>query len=77
MSIEEQQEFLKALEEKGVSETRLQRINAAYASTTRENLLEVMEHLYREGFNHITTITAVDKPENYELVYHLRNSGFA
>lgn len=77
MSIEEQQKFLEALEEKGVSEARLKRLNAAYVSTSREKLLEVMGYLYGEGFNHITTITAVDKKENYELVYHLRNQGFA
>jgi len=77
MSIEEQQKFLDTLEEKGASDIRLQRLNAAYVSTSREKLLEVVEYLYGEGFTHITTITAVDKPENYELVYHLRNQGFA
>ena len=77
MSIEEQQKLLDTLEGKGVSEARLQRLNAAYASTSREKLLEVMKYLFEEGFTHITTITAVDKPENYEVVYHLRNQGFA
>jgi NADH:ubiquinone oxidoreductase subunit C len=77
MSLEEQQEFLDSLGEVGVTEARLQRLNAAYARTTRENLLQVMEHLKNEGFVHVTTITAVDKIENYEIVYHLRNVGFA
>ena len=77
MSIEEQQKFLDTLEEKGASDIKLQRLNTAYVNTSREKLLEVMEHLYGEGFTHITTITAVDKPENYEVVYHLRNQGFA
>ena len=77
MSLEEQQEFLDSLEELGVTEARLQRLNAAYARTTRESLLKVVEHLSGEGFVHITTITAVDMIENYDIVYHLRNVGFA
>ena len=77
MSLEEQQEFLDSLEELGVTEARLQRLNAAYARTTREDLLKVVEHLSGEGFVHITTITAVDMIENYDIVYHLRNVGFA
>lgn len=75
--MKEQQRFLETLGEKGVSDARLQRLNAAYAGTTRENLLEVMKHLYEEGFNHITTITAVDYKEHFEIIYHLRNQGFA
>lgn len=77
MSIEEQQKFLDSLSDVGVTEARLQRLNAAYARTTREDLLKVVEHLKNEGFVHVTTITAVDKIENYEIVYHLRNVGFA
>jgi NADH:ubiquinone oxidoreductase subunit C len=77
MSLEEQQDFLDTLGNKGVTDIRLQRLNAAYARTTREKLLEVVEHLRDEGFEHITTITAVDTLESYDIVYHLRNQGFA
>lgn len=77
MSLEEQQEFLDSLEELGVTERRLQRLNAAYARTTREKLLKVVAHLEKEGFVHITTITAVDMIDNFDIVYHLRNIGFA
>ena len=77
MSIEEQQKFLDSLADVGVTEARLQRVNAAYVTTTREDLLKVVEHLKNEGFVHVTTITAVDRIENYEIVYHLRNYGFA
>ncbi|MBD3171241.1 hypothetical protein GF326_02090 [Candidatus Bathyarchaeota archaeon] len=77
MSINDQQKFLDSLEEKGVTDTRLQRLNAAYARTTREKLLEVIEYLRDEGFVHITTITAVDVEEHFDIVYHLRNQGFA
>ena len=77
MSIEEQQKFLDQLGGKGISEARLPRVNTAYGRTTREKLLEVIEYMFGEGFDHITTITAVDKVEDFELVYHLRNQGFA
>jgi NADH:ubiquinone oxidoreductase subunit C len=77
MSLEEQQKFLDSLGELGVTEARLQRLNAAFARTTREKLLEVVEHLKKEGFVHITTITAVDMIDNYDIVYHLRNVGYA
>jgi len=77
MSIEEQQKFLISLEKKGVYETRLQRLNAGYARTSRENLLNTIEYLKKEGFDHVTTITAVDTIDNYDVVYHLRNQGFA
>jgi len=77
MSLEEQQEFLDSLSKLGVTDTRLQRLNSAFVRTTREKLLEVMEYLEKEGFVHITTITAVDLIENFDVVYHLRNYGFA
>jgi len=77
MSLKEQQEFLDSLNEVGITDARLQRLNAAYARTSREKLLEVMAHLEKEGFVHITTITAVDMIDNFDIVYHLRNVGFA
>jgi NADH:ubiquinone oxidoreductase subunit C len=77
MSLEEQQKFLDSLDSIGVTEARLQRLNAAYARTTREQLIKVVEHLEKEGFVHVTTITAVDMIENFDIVYHLRNTGFA
>jgi NADH:ubiquinone oxidoreductase subunit C len=77
MSMEEQQKYLDGLEGIGVTEARLQRVNAAYARTSREKLLDVVEHLKNDGFVHITTITAVDTIEQYDIVYHLRNQGFA
>ena len=77
MNIEEQQKFVETLGNMGLTETRLQRLNAAYAKTSREKLIEVMSYLKDQGFVHVTTITAVDYPENYEIVYHLRNQGFA
>lgn len=77
MSIEEQQKFIESLKETGITEPTLKRKNAAYATTSREKLLEVLNYLKEQGFVHITTISAVDYPEYYQLVYHLRNQGFA
>ncbi|MBE0633004.1 NADH-quinone oxidoreductase subunit C [Candidatus Bathyarchaeota archaeon] len=77
MSIEEQQKFLESLNEVGVTEAKLRRLNTAYAKTSRDKLLKVVEHLKDKGFVHITTITAVDMLEYYDIVYHLRNQGFA
>ena len=77
MSMEEQQKYLDGLGEIGVTEIKLQRLNAAYVRTTREKLIDVVEHLKNDGFVHITTITAVDMIDNYDIVYHLRNQGFA
>ncbi len=77
MSLEEQQKYLDSLDAIGVSEARLQRLNTAYARTTRDKLVEVVEKLKNDGFVHITTITAVDTVEQYDIVYHLRKEGFA
>lgn len=77
MSMEEQAKFLKGLEDHNMSDIVHPRINSAYVRTTRENLVEVVQYLKDQGFVHITTITAVDYPENYEIVYHLRNEGFS
>ena len=77
MSMEEQAEFLKGLEDHGMSDIVHARLNRAYVRTTREELFEVVQYLKDQGFVHCTTITAVDFPENYEIVYHLRNMGFS
>jgi NADH-quinone oxidoreductase subunit C len=36
-----------------------------------------VQYLKDQGFVHCTTISAVDYPDNYEMVYHLRNMGFS
>jgi len=77
VNMEKQQRFVESLKDIGLFETRLQRLNTAYARTSREKLLEVMKQLKEKGFVHITTITAVDMIENYDIVYHLRKEGFA
>ena len=77
MSMEEQTKFLLELRSHGISDIVHPLFNRAYIRTTRENLRGVVQHLKDQGFVHITTITAVDYPENYEMVYHLRNMGFS
>lgn len=40
---------------------------------SRENFLELMEELKKQGFNHLSLITGVDWKDRIELVYHLHN----
>jgi NADH-quinone oxidoreductase subunit C len=75
--MEEQAKFLKECENHGMTDIVHPRLNTAYVRTTREKLREVAQYLKNEGFVHCTTVTAVDYPENYEMVYHLRNIGFS
>jgi len=75
MSMEEQSNFLTELMSQGISDIVHPLFNKAYARTTREKLRTVIKHLKDQGFVHITTITAVDYPDNYEMVYHLRKMG--
>ncbi len=77
MSMEEQAKFLKELENHDVTDIVHPFFNKAYVRTTREKLLDVVQYLKDQGFVHCTTISAVDYPENYEVVYHLRNTGFS
>ncbi len=77
MSMEEQGKFLKELENHGLTEIVHPFFNRAYARTTREELRDVIQYLKDQGFVHCTTVSAVDYPENYEMVYHIRNVGFS
>ncbi len=77
MSMEKQAKFLKGLEDHSMTEIVHPLFNKAYVRTTREDLREVTQYLKEQGFVHCTTITAVDYPDNYEMVYHLRNVGFS
>ena len=77
MSIEDQQKLVESLGDMGMTDARLQRLNAAYATTSREKLLGVLEKLHEKGFVHLTTITAVDYQEKYEVIYHVRDQGLA
>ena len=77
MSMEEQAKFLAELENHGMTEIVHPFFNRAYVRTTREKIREVAQHLKDQGFVHCTTVTAVDYPDNYEMVYHLRNIGFS
>lgn len=77
MSMEEQAKFLKGLEDHDMTDIVHPRLNTAYVRTTREKLREVAQYLKDQGFVHCTTVTAVDYPDNYEMVYHLRNIGFS
>ncbi len=80
MSFEEQNKIIENLNKKfpeAVTGTKLPRIYRAFATVKRENLREVVKYLKEEhGFTHVTTITGVDMPDSYEVVYHLRSSGF-
>ncbi len=77
MSMEEQAKRLKEMEDHGITEIVHPFYNRAYVRTTREKLREVAQYLKDNGFVHCTTVTAVDYPENYEMVYHLRDMGFS
>ena len=77
MSMETQSKFLTELMNHGMSDIVHPFFNKAYARTISEKLRTVIQHLKDQGFVHITTITAVDYPENYEMVYHMRNMGFS
>lgn len=76
MSMEEQVKFLKELENHDMSDVVHAKFNRAYIRTTRDKLREVIVYLKDQGFVHITTISAVDYPDNFEMVYHLRDMGF-
>jgi NADH-quinone oxidoreductase subunit C len=75
--MEEQAKFLKELEDHNMTEIVHPFLNRAYARTTREHLREALQYLKNNDFIHCTTISAVDYPDNYEMVYHLRNMGFS
>ena len=82
MSIEEQMkvvdELVAKFGESKVSNTKVPRLNRAFATVDRDAIREVVAYTKeKQGFAHITTITGVDWPDNYELVYHLRNGGFS
>jgi len=77
VSLEEQEKFVAGLEELGVREPTLHRVNYGFGRVSREDLLEVVERLKEAGFRHITTISAVDMEEHFEVVYHLRREGFS
>ncbi len=77
MSMEEQAKRLKEFENNGITDIVHPFYNRAYMRTTREQLREVVQYLKDNGFVHCTTITAVDYPDNYEMVYHLRDMGFS
>jgi len=76
MSMEEQSKFLKELMNHGMSDLVHPFFNRAYIRTTREELREVIQYMKDQGFGHVTTISPVDYPDNYEMVYHLRDMGF-
>jgi len=45
-----------------------------YVKVNRENLLETVRFLKEQlGFTHLSTITGVDKGENFEILYHFAN----
>jgi NADH:ubiquinone oxidoreductase subunit C len=75
--MEEQAKRLMKFEDHGITDIVHPFYNTAYMRTTREKLREVAQYLKDEGFVHCTTITAVDYPDNYEMVYHLRDMGFS
>ena len=75
--MEEQANRLKEFESNGMTDIVHPFYNRAYMRTTREKLREVVQYLKDNGFVHCTTITAVDYPDNYEMVYHLRDMGFS
>ncbi|MBN2335769.1 NADH-quinone oxidoreductase subunit C [Candidatus Bathyarchaeota archaeon] len=82
MSIEEQQkvvdDLIKEFGDENIYNTKVPRLNRAFVSVSREKLRDVVKYLKEEhGFEHVTTITAVDLDESYEIVYHLRNYGFS
>ncbi|MCL5803551.1 MAG: NADH-quinone oxidoreductase subunit C [Thermoplasmataceae archaeon] len=39
----------------------------------KENLIELMTELKKQGFNHLSLITGVDRKDKIEVVYHLHN----
>ena len=39
----------------------------------KENLIELMTELKKQGFNHLSLITGVDRKDKLEVVYHLHN----
>ena len=75
--MEEQAKRLKEFESHGMTDIVHPFLNRAYMRTTREQLREVVQYLKDNGFVHCTTISAVDYPDNYEMVYHLRDTGFS
>jgi membrane-bound hydrogenase subunit beta len=80
MSIENQKKVMDELTKKFpefVSDVKIPRLDRAFATVTRDSLRDVIRYLKENhGFVHITTITAVDLPDSYEVVYHLRSDGF-
>jgi Ni,Fe-hydrogenase III component G len=45
-----------------------------FVKVNRENLLETVKFLKEQfGFTHLSTITGVDKGENFEVLYHFAN----
>ena len=82
MSIEEQMKVVDELVEKfgdsKVSDTKVPRLNRAFTTVNRDSFRDVVAYLKEShGFAHVTTITGIDWPDNYEIVYHLRNGGFS
>jgi membrane-bound hydrogenase subunit beta len=82
MSLEEQTRIVENLVaefgEENVYDTKIPRLNRAFARVKREKFRDVVRYLKEEeGFEHVTTITGTDMEENFEVTYHLRNEGFS
>jgi membrane-bound hydrogenase subunit beta len=64
--------------DENVYDTKLPRLDRAFARVKREKFRDVVRYLKKEeGFEHITTITGTDMKDNFEVTYHLRNGGFS
>ena len=80
MSIESQEKVIDALVNEfpgSISDVKIPRLNRAFVTVEKDSLKNTVRYLKdKQGFTYITTITAVELPDNYEVVYHLRNNGF-